>query len=266
MTEYLGELIGTAILVLLGDGVVAGVLLRKSKAENSGWLVITIAWGLAVALAIYAVGGISGAHINPAVTLGLAFAGEFPWAEVPFYIIAQMIGAITGAALVWIHYLPHWKKTADTDLKLAVFCNAPAIRSTWANLVSEMIGTFVLVLALLFIGANQFTEGLNPLVVGLLICSIGLSLGGTTGYAINPARDLGPRIAHAILPISGKGGSDWGYSWIPVAGPIIGGVYGALFYNAVFMDRPGFLFIAVSLVCLVIVLAAVRKQLSEDQQ
>lgn len=266
MTEYLGELVGTALLILLGNGVVAGVLLKGSKAENAGWIVITVAWGLAVALAVYAVGEISGAHINPAVTLGLAFAGEFPWAEVPFYILAQMIGAFTGAILVWIHFLPHWKKTPEADHKLAAFSTAPAIRKTWANLVSEMVGTFVLMLGLLFIGANQFTEGLNPLVVGLLIFAIGLSLGGTTGYAINPARDLGPRIAHAILPIAGKGPSDWSYSWIPVVGPLVGGVYGALFYKAVFVDQPGVLFWIASGVCLLIVFMAIRQQLKEDQQ
>ncbi|GJM28102.1 MAG: glycerol uptake facilitator protein [Cyclobacteriaceae bacterium] len=266
MTQFLGELLGTMLLILLGNGVVAGVLLKGSKSENSGWIVITFGWGLAVALAVYAVGGISGAHINPAVTLGLAFAGEFAWELVPYYIIAQMIGAVTGAALVWIHYLPHWKLTSQADLKLAAFATAPAVPRTWANLVSEMIGTFVLVLGLLFIGANQFTEGLNPLVVGLLIFSIGLSLGGTTGYAINPARDLGPRIAHAILPVAGKGPSDWRYSWIPVIGPVIGGVYGALFYNAVFKNQPGAIFWSASLVCLVIVLIAIVKQLQEDKQ
>jgi glycerol uptake facilitator protein len=265
MTHFLGDLVGTMLLILLGNGVVAGVLLKGSKAENAGWIVITAGWGLAVALSVYAVGGISGAHINPAVTLGLAFAGEFAWELVPYYIVAQLIGAITGAVLVWIHYLPHWKQTVDADLKLAAFATAPAIRKTWANLVSEIIGTFVLILGLLFIGANQFTEGLNPLVVGLLIFSIGLSLGGPTGYAINPARDLGPRIAHAVLPIVGKGSSDWRYSWIPVVGPVIGGVYGALFYNAVFKNQPGVIFWVGSFVCLVIILVAIIKQLKDDQ-
>ena len=204
MTNFIGELVGTMLLVLLGNGVVAGALLKDSKAENGGWIIITVGWGLAVTLAIYAVGSISGAHINPAVTLGLASIGEFPWSKVPYYISAQMIGAIIGAVLVWVHFLPHWRKTESTDLKLAVFATAPAVRTIWANLVSEIIGTFVLVLGLLFIGANEFTEGLNPLIVGFLILSIGLSLGGTTGYAINPARDLGPRIAHAFLPIAGQ--------------------------------------------------------------
>lgn len=190
---------------------------------------------MAVAIAIYAVGSVSGAHLNPAVTIGLALIGKFPWENVPTYILAQMIGAFLGAVLVWLHYLPHWKETEDTDLKLAVFSTGPAIRSKGANLLSEMIGTFVLVLGILAIGANKFTDGLNPLIVGFFIVSIGLSLGGTTGYAINPARDLGPRIAHFVLPITGKGSSDWGYAWIPVVGPILGGVLGALFYVVAFV-------------------------------
>ncbi len=265
MTDFIGELVGTMLLILLGNGVVAGTLLKNSKAENGGWIIITVGWGLAVTLAIYAVGSISGAHINPAVTLGLAFGGEFPWSKVPYYIVAQMIGAIIGAILVWIQYLPHWRQTEDADLKLATFATAPAIPRTWANLVSEMIGTFVLVLGLMFIGANEFTDGLNPLVVGFLILSIGLSLGGSTGYAINPARDLGPRIAHAFLPIAGKGSSDWSYSWIPVVGPVLGGVYGALFYNAVFINQPNMLFWGFSILCIGIVSIAVVKQLKEDQ-
>ena len=265
MTNFMGELVGTMLLVLLGNGVVAGVLLKDSKAENGGWIIITVAWGLAVALAIYAVGSISGAHINPAVTLGLAFSGEFPWSKVPYYIVAQMIGAIIGAVLVWVHYLPHWRRTESADLKLATFATAPAIRRTWANLVSEMIGTFILVMGILFIGANEFTEGLNPLIIGFLILSIGLSLGGTTGYAINPARDLGPRIAHAFLPIAGKGNSDWSYSWIPVVGPVLGGIYGALFYIVVFKNQANIWFWAASILCLGIVLIAIIKQLKEDQ-
>lgn len=234
MSAFLGEVIGTMILIILGGGVVAGVVLKGSKAENGGWIVITMAWGLAVATGVYAVGGVSGAHLNPAVTVGMATIGEFPWADVPGYIIAQMIGAIIGATLVWLHYYPHWKATDDQGAKLAVFATGPAIRHTPANFFSEVFGTFVLVLGLLFIGANQFTEGLNPLIVGFLIVVIGLSLGGTTGYAINPARDLGPRIAHFLLPIAGKGSSDWKYAWIPVVGPIIGGGLGALFYAAAF--------------------------------
>ena len=238
MQLYLAEFIGTMILILLGDGVVAGVLLRNSKAENSGWIVITFGWGMAVAMAVYAVGWISGAHINPAVTIGLASIGAFEWAQVPGYIIAQFLGAFTGAVLVWLAYLPHWEETADAGLKLGVFSTAPAIYNTVANLITEIIGTAMLVFGVVAIVSN-FTagggelpfDGLFPLLIGLLVLGIGLSLGGPTGYAINPARDLGPRIAHAVLPIAGKGGSDWGYSWIPVVGPIIGGILGAWLYN-----------------------------------
>ncbi|MFS1516046.1 MIP/aquaporin family protein [Bacillus sp. SCS-151] len=234
MTPFIGELIGTMMLIIFGGGVCAGVTLKRSGAHNSGWIVITLGWGLAVAMAVYAVGSFSGAHVNPAVTLSLAIIGEFPWSDVPSYITAQMLGAFLGAAIVFFHYLPHWKETADPAAKLGVFSTAPSIRSTTANIVSEMIGTFVLVLGLLSIGANEFTEGLNPLIVGFLIVAIGLSLGGTTGYAINPARDLGPRLAHFLLPIPGKGKSDWAYAWIPVIGPIVGGMYGGLFYKAIF--------------------------------
>jgi glycerol uptake facilitator protein len=236
MSAFLGEMIGTMILIIFGGGVVAGVVLKKSKAENSGWIVITMGWGLAVAFAVYAVGSISGAHINPAVTLGLASIGEFPWAEVPVYIAAQMMGAFLGATLVFLHYLPHWRETDDQGAKLAVFSTAPAVRHTPSNLISEILGTAILLFGLLSIGANQFTEGLNPLIVGFFIVAIGLSLGGTTGYAINPARDLGPRIAHFVLPIAGKGSSDWKYAWVPVVGPVLGGILGAKFYQAMFTD------------------------------
>lgn len=231
MSPYVAEFVGTMILIILGDGVVASTLLKQSKGENAGWVVIVIAWGLAVTLAIYAVGQYSGAHINPAVTIALAVNGSFPWQEVPGYCLAQLLGAFTGAAIVWLHYLPHWKLTEDKNLKLAVFCTTPAVRAPASNFVSEFIGTLVLIFGLLFIGANTFTDGLNPLVVGALISTIGFGLGGTTGFAINPARDLGPRIAHAILPIAGKGSSDWGYSWIPVLAPITGGIGGALLYQ-----------------------------------
>jgi glycerol uptake facilitator protein len=221
------------ILIILGDGVVANVLLNKSKGKDSGWIVIATGWGLAVAVAVYAVGWISGAHINPAVTIGLAAIGSFPWADVPMYIIGQMIGGILGGIIVWLAYLPHWSETEDTGLKLAVFSTAPAIRNYALNLLTEIIGTFVLVTGVLFIldARNELTGGLGPLLIGFLVWSIGLSLGGPTGYAINPARDLGPRIAHAVLPIAGKGKSDWAYSWVPVVGPIIGGILGALFYS-----------------------------------
>jgi glycerol uptake facilitator protein len=244
MQAYIGEVIGTMILIILGDGVVAGVLLRNSKAENSGWIVITFGWGMAVAVAVYCVGQFSGAHINPAVTIGLAASGQFDWALVPGYIIAQFIGAFIGAVIVWLAYLAHWGETEDEGLKLGVFCTAPAIYNTPANIITEIIGTFVLVFGVSGIIANAgavggqaatvIGSGLNPLLVGLLVLGIGLSLGGPTGYAINPARDLGPRIAHAVLPIAGKGGNDWGYSWIPVVGPIIGGILGGVLFVLLF--------------------------------
>jgi len=233
---FTAELVGTMLLVLLGDGVVAGVLLTKSKAEKSGWIVITTGWALAVAIAVYAVGRISGAHINPAVTLSLAAVGKLAWSQVPEYLAGQLAGAFLGAVLVWLAYLAHWGETEDQSLKLAVFSTAPAIRCTPANLTTEAIGTFVLVFGVLALGANKAPNdtGLTPLLVGFLVWSIGLSLGGPTGYAINPARDLVPRIAHAVLPIPGKGSSDWGYSWVPVIGPLVGGVVGALAYVGIF--------------------------------
>ena len=235
MSIYLAELIGTALLVILGDGCVAAVVLSKTKGQNSGWMVIATGWGIAVAMAVYLVGGISGAHINPAVTIGLAVIGDFPWDKVPGYLLAQLIGGIIGGAIVWLHYLPHWSETEDPGLKLAVFSTGPAIRNLGANLVSEIIGSFVLVLGILGILANNPVAGLSPLLIGFLVWGIGISLGTTTGYAINPARDLGPRIAHFLLPIAGKGDSDWGYAWVPVVGPIIGGVLGALFYAGLFV-------------------------------
>ena len=254
MSAFLGELIGTALLILLGGGVCAGVSLKKSFAKDSGWIVITMGWGLAVAVAAYAVGSISGAHLNPALTIGLAFKGAFPWSDVPGYIAAQMIGAIIGAVLVYLHYLPHWKETEDPGTKLGVFATGPAIPNTFTNLLSEMIGTFVLVFGILAIGANKFADGLNPFIVGFLIVSIGLSLGGTTGYAINPARDLGPRIAHFFLPIAGKGGSNWKYAWIPVVGPILGGSLAGLFHQVVFEGKQNSALIYV-IITTVIVLA-----------
>jgi glycerol uptake facilitator protein len=231
MSNFIAELFGTALLILLGDGVVAGVVLKDTKSENSGWIVITIGWGLAVTFAVYAVGRVSGAHLNPAVTLGLAAAGKFPWADVPLYLVAQVLGAFIGACLVYLHYLPHWARTEDAATKLAVFSTGPAVRHTTSNLISEFLGTFVLMFGLSALGANQFAQGLNPLAIGALVLAIGLSLGGTTGYAINPARDLGPRIAHALLPIPGKSDSDWGYAWIPIVGPIAGGICGTLAYQ-----------------------------------
>ena len=260
ISKFAAELIGTMILTTLGNGVVAGVLLQRSKAQDAGWFVICLAWGLAVATAIYAVGSISGAHINPAVTLGLASAGEFPWADVPTYILAQFIGAILGATIVFLAYLPHWRATDDPGKKLAVFSTDPAIPSRWANLLSEVIATAVLLFGLCAIGANEFTQGLNPLIVGLFIVAIGLSLGGTTGWAINPARDLGPRIAHFLLPIHGKGSSGWAYSWIPVLGPVVGGIYGALFYQVLFKNNINTLFWVISGLIVVLIVLAVLEE------
>jgi glycerol uptake facilitator protein len=227
------EVIGTAILILLGNGVVAGVLLNLSKAQNAGWIVITFGWGMAVMLAVLAVGQFSGAHLNPAVTLGFAVQGTTEWGDVPKYLGGEFVGAFIGATLVWASYLNHWDATEDPGLKLACYSTAPAIRNTPANLITEIVGTFVLVFGVLAIFANdpQPVAGLGGLLVGLLVFAIGLSLGGPTGYAINPARDLGPRIMHAILPIAGKGPSDWGYAWIPVVGPIVGGILGALAFD-----------------------------------
>lgn len=263
MGEYLAELFGTMLLILFGCGVNAGVSLTKSYAQNAGWIVISLGWGLAVALAIYAVGNISGAHINPAVTIGLVASGDFPADKMLGYIGAQMIGAILGAALVWMHYLPHWGETEDEGTKLGVFSTSPAINNKLTNLVSEIIGTFALVFVIQLIGANEFASGLNPLAVGALIVAVGVSMGGTTGYAINPARDLGPRIAHFILPIKGKGGSNWAYSWIPVAGPIIGGVQGALTYDAFFRGNVTTLFLIVSFLVIVIFVLSVIDSLKK---
>jgi glycerol uptake facilitator protein len=221
--------------------VVAAVLLNKSKAQNSGWIVITFGWGMAVMVAVYAVGFFSGAHLNPAVTLGLWIHGSIDGAQAIRYWIGEMIGAMVGAFLVYLAYYLHWSETEDPGLKLAVFSTGPAIRNYAWNLVTEIIGTFVLVFGVLAITApwNSFNSvDLTPLLIGLLVFAIGLSLGGPTGYAINPARDLGPRIMHALLPIPGKGSSDWGYSWVPVLGPLIGGALGAIFFDAVFGSVP----------------------------
>ncbi len=236
MKPYVAELVGTALLVLLGDGAVAGVLLAKSKAQDSGWMVITTGWALAVAIPVYAVGRVSGAHINPAITVALALTGKFPWSQVPGYIAAQMLGAFIGAALVWLAYLAHWPATQDSSRKLMVFSTVPAVRRLPMNLLTEIIGTFVLVFGVMALGSYQpaNTSGLTPLLVGFLVWAIGLSLGGPTGYAINPARDLAPRIAHALLPIAGKGKSDWGYAWVPIVGPFVGGVAGALTYMTLY--------------------------------
>ncbi len=236
--KFTAELVGTAILIILGDGVVANVLLTRSKAQNAGWIVITAGWGFAVMAAVYVVGSVSGAHINPAVTFAVALTNSsFGWGTALYYWAAQFIGAFIGAVVVYLHFLPHWEATEDPGLKLAVFSTGPAIRNTVTNLISEIIGTFILVFGVFGITSSANKVGaLAALLVGLLVFGIGLSLGGPTGYAINPARDLGPRIAHALLPIAGKGDSDWAYSWIPVVGPLIGGGLGALAYQALFTN------------------------------
>lgn len=243
MSPYLAEFLGTMILVLLGNGVCANVNLTKTIGNNGGWIVITTGWALAVTVAVYLVNAISGAHINPAVTIALAaigsFSETFTAADVIPYIAAQMGGAIAGAVLVWLTYLQHWGETEDQGAIRGSFCTGAPIPHPVSNLMTEAIGTFVLVLGVLvvlgpknLVPGSGFPEGLSPALVGVIVWSIGLSLGGATGYAINPARDLGPRIAHALLPIPGKGDSDWGYAWIPVVGPIAGGVIAAFFYQA----------------------------------
>lgn len=236
MNIFIGELVGTMILVLLGDGVVANVVLSKTKGHDGGWIVISAGWGFAVAMGVYVAGWASGGHLNPAVTIGLAAVGDVPAAEIPQYLAAQMIGGFLGAVLVWLAYLPHWSHTDDPGAKRSVFSTSPQIRHPLGNLTCEVIGTAVLLIGVLGIlnTNNQIGSGVGPYAVGILVFSIGLSLGGPTGYAINPARDLAPRIAHALLPIPGKGDSDWGYSWIPVVGPIIGGIVGALLYSSLF--------------------------------
>lgn len=231
MNPFLGELLGTMMLIILGDGVVAGVLLNKSKAQNSGWIVITAGWAFAVMVGVFVAGAFGApGHLNPAVTIGAIVAGGD--ASTASYIAAQFIGAFVGAVIVWLHYMPHWAETKDAGAKLGVFSTGPAIRNVGTNLISEIIGTFVLVFAANSIFSGEIAGGLGPFLVAGLVWGIGLSLGGPTGYAINPARDLGPRIAHAILPIAGKGGSDWEYSWIPVVGPIIGGVIAGVLFTA----------------------------------
>lgn len=247
MENYTAEFFGTMLLIIFGNGTVANVGLSKSKGEKSGWIVIATGWGLGVAIAVYAVGRISGAHINPAVTVSLACIGSFPWTLVPGYLLAQLAGAFAGATTVWLAYFPHWEATDDPDAKFGAFATAPAIRKPASNFMAEVIGTAVLLFGILAIGDNVqqlqdpagldfsvvFSGGIQPLLVGFLVWAIGLSLGGPTGYAINPARDLGPRIAHWVLPIAGKRDSDWQYSWIPVAGPLVGGVLGAALYTLV---------------------------------
>ena len=238
MSPFLAEMIGTMLLIILGDGVVANVVLQQSKGQNSGWMVITTGWALAVTFAVYCVGSISGAHLNPAVTIAMLCLGKIAAPVAGQYIVAQIIGGILGGIVVWLAYLPHWELTKDQGTKLAVFCTAPAVRKPAFNIITEVIGTFMLVLGVLailtpanLVAGSGFDVGFGPFLVGIIVWSIGLSLGGPTGYAINPARDLGPRIAHALLPIAGKGGSDWGYAWVPIVGPILGGILAALFYT-----------------------------------
>lgn len=242
MTPFTAELVGTMLLILLGNGVVANVVLKDTKGNNSGWIVITTAWALAVFVGVTVAGPASGAHLNPAVTIGLAVAGKFSWDLVPSYIAAQMLGGMLGAFLVWLFNKDHFAITEDEGAKLACFSTGPAIRNTFSNLISEIIGTFVLVFVIFHFSDPSISLNADPMAkvglgsvgalpVTLLVWAIGLSLGGTTGYAINPARDLAPRIMHAILPV--KGSSDWGYAWIPIAGPILGAVIAAVIYGII---------------------------------
>nr|WP_294941863.1 MIP/aquaporin family protein [uncultured Mucilaginibacter sp.] len=238
MSPFLAELLGTMLLILLGNGVVANVLLTDTKGNNSGWMVITTAWGLAVFVGVTVAGPYSGAHLNPAVTIGLAIAGKFAWANVLFYILAQFVGAFLGGCLVWLMYIDHFRRTTSPAAILSVFCTGPAVRNYFSNIASEIIGAFVLVFVVFYITGAEITPTKTPvglgtvgaIPVGLLVWVIGLSLGGTTGYAINPVRDLGPRLVHAILPIKNKGDSDWPYAWIPVLGPILGAALAAFLY------------------------------------
>lgn len=238
MHPFSAEILGTMFMILLGNGVVANVVLKGTKGNNGGWMVITTAWALAVFVGVVIAGPYSSAHLNPAVTIGLAIAGKFPWADAPAYIAAQFIGAMLGSFLVWLLFKDFYAGTEDKGAKQATFCTAPAIPNTISNLISEIIGTFVLLFVIFhFTNAEMGTDkspiglgSIGALPVTFLVWVIGLSLGGTTGYAINPARDLGPRIMHAILPVAGKGGSNWGYAWIPVAGPLIGSALAAALY------------------------------------
>lgn len=241
MTPFLAEFIGTALMILLGNGVVANVVLTGTKGNGGGWIVITTAWALAVFVGVVVAAPFSGAHLNPAVTLSLAIAGKFDFAQLPIYVLAQMLGAMLGAFLVWIKYKDHFTATEDQGLKLAAFSTGPAIRNTISNFSSELIGSFVLLFVILYFKNPEMVDSKAPIGLGslgaipvaFLVWAIGLSLGGTTGYAINPARDLGPRIMHTILPISGKGSSDWTYSWIPIVGPLVGASLAAILYRII---------------------------------
>ncbi|MFT3845339.1 MAG: MIP/aquaporin family protein [Lacibacter sp.] len=234
MSPFLAEFIGTMFIILLGNGVVANVLLAKSKGNNGGWIVITFGWAIGVFVGVYSSAPVSGAHLNPAITIALAAIGKFEWANVPLYILAQLLGAMMGSFLMWLAYKKHFDEINDADAMLGIFCTAPAIRNTVANLTTEIIGTFVLMLGVLFIAAPENSLGaLDALPVALLVLGIGLSLGGPTGYAINPARDLGPRMMHFILPIKNKRNSDWSYSWIPIVGPVIGALIAVGVWNLI---------------------------------
>lgn len=241
MTPFIAEILGTALLILLGGGVVANVSLNKAIGQNSGWIVITTAWALAVFVGVLVAGPYSGAHLNPAVTVSLAIAGSFPWEDVPTYIAGEFIGAMIGSTFVYLMYKDHFDATEDGGAKRAVFCTAPAIPNTFRNFLSEMIGTFVLLISVFYIAGAEFTDAagattkvglgtIGAIPVSFVVWAIGLSLGGTTGYAINPARDLGPRIMHAILPIKGKTDGGWGYAWVPVVGPLVGGALAAFLF------------------------------------
>jgi glycerol uptake facilitator protein len=234
MTPFFGEFIGTGMIIILGQGVVSNVVLQKSKGYNSGWIVISWGWAMGVFVGVYCATGASKAHLNPAITLAFAAIGKFPWSQVGNYLAAQFLGAMAGSLIAWLCFRQHFGQTADADAKLAVFCTIPAIRSPFNNLLTEIIATFVLMLGVLFIASPASTLGaLDALPVALLVLGIGLGPGGPTGYAINPARDLGPRIMHAILPIPGKRDSDWGYSWAPVLGPVLGALLAAGVYQLV---------------------------------
>jgi len=233
MTPFFGEFIGTGLIILFGQGVVANVVLPRSKGQNSGWIVISFGWAIAVFVGVYCSAAASKAHLNPAVTLAFAFLGKFPWTLVPTYIAAQLLGAMTGSLLAYLAYRGHYAQEADPNGKLATFCTAPAIRRPLDNLVTEVIGTFALIFGVLYIASPSSSLGaLDALPVALLVLGIGLSLGGPTGYAINPARDLGPRIMHTLLPIPGKRDSDWSYAWVPVIGPVLGSVLAVLVFKA----------------------------------
>ncbi|BAL51181.1 MIP/aquaporin family protein [Lactococcus lactis] len=235
MVQLLGEFLGTFILILLGNGVVSGVVLNKTKATGAGWVAITLGWGFAVMMGVYISGFMSPAHLNPAVTIAMAMIGSFSWSLVLPYIIAQMLGAMVASIILYLMFYPHYAETKNPADILGTFSTGPALRQTGPNLISEIVGTAVLTTGILAFGQYAITQtsGVSPLLVGAIITAIGLSLGATTGYSLNPARDLGPRIMHAILPIKGKGDSDWSYAWIPVLGPIIGGSLGALLFNIV---------------------------------